>query len=455
MPETNITEIDRRSFPRVVISSDVKINGGIPGRLVNISEEGLCASSIEYVKSGNYVLDVIFSGKKISFPIKVKWCDSNIENNQILYGAHIEKIRKNDLNSIRKYMIIKQFEYVTKGVKDKYKRKQILGFTKEMIKYLESLIELKKLLLKKNVNNVEIQQKVTNLSHEIIQKGEKIRKKINDEELISKVKKVFRLLIGSWAFKSRIMYRGLIKPKGYPGDYETLEIIYNNKPISPKNSDLGYYFDVSFLNNPYAKAVRERKNKLREIIEKLLKEKKDIVHILNLACGGCKEIRDICLNKKNKSTKNEVYFYCLDWDKDALDFSEKQLKAVPKNFHINFIRENILSFIRKTDFFDKKGKQDLIYSIGLADYFSDRILKAMIKSSFKGLKIGGQFIIAHKDKDISFSHIPPEWFCDWTFYQRNEEDLLKIIESLNLKNVHLQKDRDKTGDVFFYILTKE
>ena len=138
-----------------------------------------------------------------------------------------------------------------------------------------------------------------------------------------------------------------------------------------------------------------------------------------------------------------------------MDFSEKQLKAVPKNFHINFIRENILSFIRKTDFFDKKGKQDLIYSIGLADYFSDRILKAMIKSSFKGLKIGGQFIIAHKDKDISFSHIPPEWFCDWTFYQRNEEDLLKIIESLNLKNVHLQKDRDKTGDVFFYILTKE
>ena len=118
------------------------------------------------------------------------------------------------------------------------------------------------------------------------------------------------------------------------------------------------------------------------------------------------------------------------------------------------MEENVLNFIRRTKFYDENGKQDLIYSIGLADYFTDRILKTMIKNAFYGLKCGGKFVIAHKDKDVSFSHIPPEWFCNWVFYQRNEMDLLHIIEGIKLNGVCIETERDKTGDIFFYILTK-
>ncbi|MFH1837114.1 MAG: class I SAM-dependent methyltransferase, partial [Candidatus Omnitrophota bacterium] len=440
---------------RILVLEDTKVTGGVQGRLINISEEGVCISSSEVLQKKSYSLSVTLSGEKVSFPIKIMWCELDNEKKQFLCGARIEKIKKSDLAIIRKYMVTKQFEYVAKNVSDKDKRKEILVFAKEVRDYLINLINLRKSLQKIDVCESEIQKKVTNLSHEIVQKGEDLRKKISDEKLILRIKDVFRALVSAWVFKSKIMYRGLSKPKGYPGDYETLELIYDNMPVSLKNYDLGYYFDISFLNNPYANAVRERKNKLREIIEILFKEKSDPINILNLACGGCKEIRDICSEDRKKITKKEVFFNCLDWDKDALDFSKEQLKNAPKNFHISFLEENILSFIRKTDFFEKRGKQDLIYSIGLADYFSDRILKTMIKSSFNGLKTGGHFIIAHKDKDLSFSHIPPEWFCDWTFCQRNEQDLLEIIESLKMKNVRVEKDRDKTGDVFFYILTKE
>jgi hypothetical protein len=78
----------------------------------------------------------------------------------------------------------------------------------------------------------------------------------------------------------------------------------------------------------------------------------------------------------------------------------------------------------------------------------------MMHSAYKGLKPGGRFIIAHKDKEISFSHVPPEWFGDWTFYQRNEQDLYSLINETGLDWSEIKIDRDETGDIFFYTLVK-
>jgi len=90
----------------------------------------------------------------------------------------------------------------------------------------------------------------------------------------------------------------------------------------------------------------------------------------------------------------------------------------------------------------------------LADYLPDRILKNMIKNSFKGLKKNGSFVIAHKDKDITFSHLPPEWFCDWVFVSRNEADMLKVINDAELKNFSYDIKREKSGQIFFMTITK-
>jgi len=74
----------------------------------------------------------------------------------------------------------------------------------------------------------------------------------------------------------------------------------------------------------------------------------------------------------------------------------------------------------------------------------------MIRNSFQGLKKNGNFIIAHKDKNIVFSHLPPEWFCDWEFYSRDEKDLLNIVNALNLNNADVTIDREKSGNIFFH-----
>ena len=73
----------------------------------------------------------------------------------------------------------------------------------------------------------------------------------------------FRKSIEPWFSQSFLMSRGLNKPNGHPGDYETLEAIYDNKPIS---SGIGEYLDRYFLNAPLAVAVRNRKDRMRDIL---------------------------------------------------------------------------------------------------------------------------------------------------------------------------------------------
>lgn len=446
---------DKRAFPRITVEPSVMVSGGVEGRLANVSEGGICVAASRSIPLKTCSLEIKFPGRDILLNAEIKWCSKIKDEDEFLCGADIFDADEKALAFMRKYMITKQFKYVVASVKNKNDRNHILKFAKHFRDYLFGLIDMReKMKDKKKNHEEEILRQVTEMTDAIVIKGEELKTAISDKKLLDEVKNVFRNLVSSWAFNSKIVYRGFEKPKGYPGDYETLEIIYDKRIVSHKD-DLGYFFDVYFLNNPYAKAVRERKNKLREIVEDVLAKEKSPISILNLACGACKEIRDICdSSSKTDLSGKEISFFCLDWDKEALAFSKEQLKNSPKNFHINFMEENVLNFIRRTEFYDKNGKQDLIYSIGLADYFTDRILKTMTKNAFYGLKKGGKFVIAHKDKDISFSHLPPEWFCDWTFYQRNQEDLLALINGVGLDGVKISTDRDVTGDIFFITLTK-
>lgn len=446
--------IDRRDFPRIDVAPPRKISGDISGELINITEKGIGFSTHELFDANECkTLDIDFPSKKVTVPIEIRWISKDSDLGTVCGASLVDPDKEID-HLMRKFMITKQFKYVVSGVKDKNTRREVLSFAKDFRDYIFELIELDN-----KIENEGVQDKdktfefLSELNNSIVAKGESLKGKINDPDLIGNIKQVFRDLVSSWIFKSSGSYRCLEKPKGYPGDYETLEIIYDRKTFT-KDDELGYYFDLYFLNNPYAEAVRKRKDKLKDILEDLISKTDKPLKILDLACGGSKEVRDICEQKKADVIDKDIHFYLLDWDKEALEFSERQLEKSPDSFKIDFIRDNIIKFVRKTKFYEENGQMDIIYSIGLADYFTDRILKAMVTNAFKGLKSGGKFIIAHKDKEISFSHIPPEWFGDWTFFQRNEQDLFSLIESAGQDWSEIKIDRDQTGDIFFYTLVK-
>jgi hypothetical protein len=133
-----------------------------------------------------------------------------------------------------------------------------------------------------------------------------------------------------------------------------------------------------------------------------------------------------------------------------------RLNDLPKNIKITPLKRDILNYAKNTDFFDELGRFDVIYSIGLSDYLPDRVNKKIISNSYAGLSDGGQFIFAHKDKEINFSHLPPEWFCDWVFIPRNKAEVTSLFDGLQTDPYFggLKLEKGKSEDIFYIIVER-
>ena len=450
----SIAEIDRRLRPRIQTRLSLKTPLDSEARLVNISETGVCFSTCHGILASESLIKIGFASGFVEASIKVEWTKSSGTNGGVLQGASFKDISKAVLATVRKHVFLEPFRAIAKDIKDEHVSGDVLAFASDVENYLHAIANLEKRLAQKTIDAETLQEQINSLNDAIVTKGEALKEKVDSKLIFNRIKHEFRNLVAPWAFKSQIMKRGFDKPKGYPGDYRTLEVIYDFETFSSEN-DMGLYFDRYFLQNPYADAVRNRKYVLREILREMLYRSQGQIKVLDLASGSCREMRELFSTKDEGLLKKEVLFSCIDWDDDALRFSKNALSHLPKNVRFDFIKEDILNFTKNADFFRDSGRYDLIYSIGLADYLPDRVLKNMIKNSFEGLNPGGKFIIAHKDREIAFSHLPPEWFCDWVFIPRNENEMLDIVRQAGLDKFISKTQRDETKQIFFIALVKE
>ncbi|MCX5699412.1 MAG: class I SAM-dependent methyltransferase [Candidatus Omnitrophica bacterium] len=332
-------------------------------------------------------------------------------------------------------------------------RQQVYDFWfKACVGYIDSVVELSEKIDKKEISSAEAEKTFFQLTDYIMNEARTIENKVEQKIAINKIKDVFRELVGGLIYRGVIVKRGFEKPRGYPGDYKVIEEVYDNSPLS---TEIGYYSDKYFLNNEYAVAVRNRKDKMREILFSfLVKENNKPVRILNLACGSCREIKEVFADKSLK-VKNRLIFSLLDQDEEALDFARNSLKDFTHNVTFDFLKDDVLSLARKKEHKEGLSDFDLVYSIGLADYLPDRLLKSFVRFCIEALKPAGKFIIAHKDIEIC-KPTPPAWFCDWNFYGRNEKALRDLIVSSGAGKFKIEKTiREKSNRIFFLTVTKE
>ncbi len=278
---------------------------------------------------------------------------------------------------------------------------------------------------------------------------------IFDEPFLIKIKKMFRETLSLQISKSELFKRGYQKPKGYPGDFRMLEFIYNNCPISKK---IGFFLDQYFLQEDYIKVIRDRKDWMKDKLRNLIKKSEKQLKILNLACGPCREIRELLFDNSIPCDKS-IDFVLVDQDSETLKFAKEKIsKIVIPKMKLSFIKADVISFFKSESFNRYKVvKFDLIYSIGLADYLPDSILGSLMRYSFNSLCVGGCLIIAHKNIKI-YPALVADWMCDWKFLPRSVNDLKQLImKSLEKEKsrVKVKLEMKKNERVFFFTITKE
>lgn len=454
---------NKRSSYRIKINSPVTLKtksfAEIPSQAqnvqtINLSEGGLCISLNSRIELPSPLLcEFTLLNSPLQFQGEVVW-DKTFNDGRYYCGVHFLD-KDEQMESVLKSFLCTNDEYIQQLINslppvEKETSKKIEAFFNEDVKeYVENLIVLEKAIKEKSMPDDFIQERVEYISEEICKRGDILEERAGKGLLIKKMKDNFRYLIGHWLYKSKFMERAYRRPRGYRGDYYLMEMMYNNKLLS---EGIGIYFDRWFLNNPYAIVVRNRKERMKELLKIFLKETiLPTVNILNIASGSCREIRELL---DDKQLKKELKFTCVDFDEEAINFSKSNLRSLPENIRISFLKENVTKLINSEEHAKLFGKQNLIYSTGLADYLPDRVLKGIIVFAFSILYPNGKLIFTHKDKD-KYKPVPLDWVIDWMSEPRNVSDLIRLVENSGISNYSVDIDWEDSNKTFFLILTKK
>ncbi|MGB9678219.1 MAG: methyltransferase domain-containing protein [Candidatus Ratteibacteria bacterium] len=327
-------------------------------------------------------------------------------------------------------------------------QKAVLTFFEKLKKYSEFLCNFEIKVKNNSTINEFFRKELDIYLKEMISEAYYFEEKVKSLIIRKKVRELFRAAIGKYIYKSPIIKWAYEKPKGYPGDYLIFEMFYNG--ISSAKG-IGYYLDNWTLKYDLPNAVIYRKNKLKNILNKQIRNSRNKIDILNIGCGSSREIRELLIEEK--FNLNNIAFTCLDQDEEALNFSKKALNEINPNIKISFLRKDILSIIGLREGKNEIKKQDIIYSAGVADYFLKTTFENFIQFSFGLLKPKGKIIIPLCSSHNPKLYVPLRWFCEWNFFSHNVNDIKNLIKiDLQIKKVKIIWE--EKNPIFFIIIEK-
>lgn len=267
-----------------------------------------------------------------------------------------------------------------------------------------------------------------------------------NEDKVYKLKQLFVNRIREVFTRGDYAQWSIRKPFGYAGDFKIIEDIYENNPITVGFDRL---FDNYFQMSAISVAVRNREEDFRRLIADFIRDRQGTkLRIMSLACGPCRELREIV--SLNNSLRKNITFDCYDNDEKALEFAKGRLHS-QTNF--NFLKVNAVKIALKKDprsIIDEK--YDLIYSTGLFDYFSEKIATLLISNLKKILRPGGSMVIANvRDKYSNPSVHFMEWVGEWYLVYRSDEAFKEIFINAGFKENELDLRYEQQGIIQYII----
>ncbi len=194
------------------------------------------------------------------------------------------------------------------------------------------------------------------------------------------------------------------KPRGYAGDAELIDMIYDQQ-LPAETSQRGQRLFHQSMAFPTSDAVRQRRDAAEQLISGAARSGQ---RILSLACGHFREGDPLIGQDLSHVTLV---------DQDALSLTVvRQRHGAAINCH----QANVFSFLRSAA---ARGERfDLIYTLGLTDYLDDRAMALLHRMVGAVLAPGGTFLLAN----FMPGHLSIGWIeavMDWVLIYREPEEL--------------------------------
>ena len=221
-------------------------------------------------------------------------------------------------------------------------------------------------------------------------------------------------------------------PRGYPGDYETIEWLWRGENRAPAGT-LAHAIESYALN---AAIAQQHRNKVMFQAGCMLQAMATVsrCRILSIGCGGNPDLRTIV-----DSVSPTTTLALCDGDAAALSYSRSRLAAIEDR--CSFVHGMVPRVLRRVR---EHGPFDLILAGGLFDYLPDRFIERTLAECWQRLLApGGRIIFTNIASGNPF-RVWIEYLGDWRLIERSEEDVVRLCHSAGIP-VAPSLERDATG----------
>lgn len=198
--------------------------------------------------------------------------------------------------------------------------------------------------------------------------------------------------------------RCVTKPRGYAGDAELIDLIYDQTPPASA-SEIGRRIFRHGIEFQASEGVRQRRNTAQAFVGDAVRQGK---HILVLACGHFRE-GDPLIGQDLGNLS------LVDQDPLSLDVVRRRFGPT-----VQCHEANVFSYLRGA--VSRGEKFDLVYTLGLTDYLDDRAMALLHRMAKAVLAPGGEFILAN----FVPNHLAIGWMdavMDWHLIYREPAEL--------------------------------
>lgn len=243
-----------------------------------------------------------------------------------------------------------------------------------------------------------------------------------------------RQVIGRSAFGQRLQ----VWPRGYPGDYDTVEWIVTQRNRSPPTT-----FACFVEEHALASAIsQQHRNKIRfqaDLIRRVCNAsgRTDLgAKVLIVASGGALDLRSVADCPAVRRSR----FVLNDSDTEALQNAADGIRDSITN--VAYIAGNVFTVFREIA---KHGPFDLIITGGLFDYLPDRAAILLIRQAFQRLLAsGGTFYMSNIRRGNPY-RVWMEYLENWFLIERTEDDLQQLMALAQAEFQDLEITVDASG----------
>jgi SAM-dependent methyltransferase len=209
-------------------------------------------------------------------------------------------------------------------------------------------------------------------------------------------------------------------PKGYPGDFEAVNMLVDRKENATSDS-LGAIVGYCALNTPIAQQHREKVRIQAEEVKRICKTK-DSPRVISIACGSARDLEQI-QDELNQANAEVVL---IDFDKEALREAEKRLSKLSNLETVEINIRHLPKLLKNGD------KADIIYAGGVFDYLPTKIIKPILRGAAKAISPGG--IIMFTNINVgNFMQPLMQVVANWNLIERSEEEMAELLQILSGK----------------------